>query len=435
MSWNSVLLEKVAVDLQPGFACQPTIADHGVPQLRTNNVSPEGGIDLSELKYVPATPAQIDKYSLRPGDILFNNTNSPALVGKTAFFDESGRFLFSNHMTRMRVDETLADPRYIARFLHWAWSQGAFRALVTQWVNQAAINRDQLASVRIPLPPPSEQRRIAEILDQADRLRRLRAEADAKAGRILPALFVKMFGDPGRNPFKWETGQLGDAIRDTQYGTSKRANSEGIGVPVIRMNNIWPSGAMDLADLKFVDLDRGELERLRLEAGDILFNWTNSADLVGKTGIWSSEAEAVPASYLIRIRVHEEKASPEYLWAFMNTPFMKAALRAKARRAIGMANINATELRRLPAVFPPRERQLSFVRFVRNIREFEGAGRNAGRRLAQMFSLLLCRAFSGELTADWREAHIEELLQEIEQQACALRFCGIPGNTVKSGRS
>jgi type I restriction enzyme S subunit len=117
--WPRVTLETIAVDLQPGFAYQPTDDSSRIPQLRTNNVSPQGGIDLSETKRVPANNAWIARYSLKPGDLLFNNTNSPALVGKTAVFDEDGLFLFSNHMTRIRLATDIAEPRYVAHHLHW----------------------------------------------------------------------------------------------------------------------------------------------------------------------------------------------------------------------------------------------------------------------------------------------------------------------------
>ena len=112
MTWRSVALEGIAIDMQPGFACQPTSDGGGVAQLRTNNVSAEGRIDLSEVKRVPATATQMHRYLLTPGDILFNNTNSPALVGKTAFFDEPGEYVLSNHMTRIRLNRALAEPRY-----------------------------------------------------------------------------------------------------------------------------------------------------------------------------------------------------------------------------------------------------------------------------------------------------------------------------------
>ena len=89
MDWPSVPLESVATDLQAGFACQPTDDLGGIPQLRTNNVSLDGRIDLSGVKRVPANSARIAKYSLRSGDVPFNNTNGPALVGKTAFWREA----------------------------------------------------------------------------------------------------------------------------------------------------------------------------------------------------------------------------------------------------------------------------------------------------------------------------------------------------------
>src|SRR5262245_24814221 len=110
--------------MQPGFACQPTDDLGGLPQLRTNNVSPDGRIDLAEVKRVPRAAAEINRYALSPGDILFNNTNSPALVGKTALFEEQGDYVFSNHMTRIRIDRRLGEPSYVARFLHWSWAQG-----------------------------------------------------------------------------------------------------------------------------------------------------------------------------------------------------------------------------------------------------------------------------------------------------------------------
>ena len=99
-------------------------------------------------------------------------------------------------MTRVRINHEVADPRFIARYLFWTWKIGGFRMMVTQWVNQAAINRTMLGSLRICLPPLSEQRRIVEILDQGDALRKKRTEADSKAARILPALFYKMFVIP-----------------------------------------------------------------------------------------------------------------------------------------------------------------------------------------------------------------------------------------------
>jgi type I restriction enzyme S subunit len=305
-------------------------------------------------------------------------------------------------------------PAYVAKFLYYY--------LVATDIPQRGYSRhfQFLREIQCPLVALSEQRRIVEILDHAEHLRRLRAGADAKADRILPALFTKMFGDPRTNPYRWQSGPLGEAIAETQYGTSERASSDRLGIAVVRMNNIAAAGTLDLSDVKFVNLENRELERLRLRSGDLLFNRTNSVELVGKTALWSGEMDAVPASYLIRIRLHDDKVCPEYIWAWMNTPFMKATLQGKARRAVGMANINATELRNLPVVFPPLERQRTFARYVHNLRELATLRLGLQRWVEQLFSLLLRRAFSGDLTASWRKAHMTDLLQEMEWQAKAL---------------
>ena len=320
----------------------------------------------------------------------------------------------------LRADPRVVEPRFLFFFCRTQEFVDALSRRV-RGAHYPAVTDADVKDRPLAVPPLSEQRAILEILDQADRLRRLRAEADAKADRILPALFIKMFGDPATNPHGWNTGHLGDVIVETQYGTSKKASSDGGGAVVLRMNNISAAGRIDLTDTKRIALDKEELDRLALRPGDILFNRTNSAELVGKTGLWHRCAEpTVAASYLIRCRVDRAKVAPEYIWALMNTPFMKLALAAKARRAVGMANINATELRRLPGLFPPLDLQDAFVIRLRHLDEL--ADRRIGLResVERLFGLLLQRAFSGELTSCWREAHMNELVQEMEHQTKAL---------------
>jgi len=157
-----------------------------------------------------------------------------------------------------------------------------------------------------------------------------------------------------------------------------------------------------------------------LAKGDILFNRTNSRELVGKTGLWRGEMEAVPASYIIRIRVDRSIVLPEFIWAYMNCPFIKQLLLNKARRAIGMANINAKEVQSLPLILPDRDRQETFVEHIMLLERLRGQRNSTARAVDRLFETLLHRAFTGDLTAQWREAHMKELLEEMEQQAKAL---------------
>ena len=105
-----------------------------------------------------------EDYALEPGDVLFNNTNSEELVGKTCLVTEPIRGGYSNHITRIRVKEEHCDDHYLALVLHSAWRNSAFSVRATRWVGQAGINIRSLSGFEIPLPPLEAQREIvAEI--------------------------------------------------------------------------------------------------------------------------------------------------------------------------------------------------------------------------------------------------------------------------------
>ena len=335
---------------------------------------------------------------IRNGDVLVStvrpNLNAVAMV--PACLDGQ---IASTGFCVLRPNRVTVEPRYL---FYWTTSPRFVAALTSlvRGANYPAVSDRDVKEASIPLPSLVEQRRIVRILDQAYRLRRLRAEADAKTDRILPALFIKMFGDPATNPMGWRAAPFGDAIVETQYGTSRRANMSGQGVILLRMNNITTSGEIDLGDVKFVDLEPTECERQLLRSGDIVFNRTNSVELVGKTGLWrESELSAVAASYLIRIRVDPAQLIPSYAWALMNTAHMKNVLATTARRAVGMANINATELRRLPWMFPPLQLQEDFAAVSDSILRLNETRNHSLNATRQMFLNLLNRAFSGTLTA------------------------------------
>lgn len=155
----------------------------------------------------------------------------------------------------------------------------------------------------------------------------------------------------------WPVVPLGELVTETQYGTAAKANEEGTGVPVLRMGNITYRGAVDLAELKHVELTRADFERYSVRRGDLLFNRTNSRDLVGKMGVWDRDEQYAFAGYLVRLRLRRDLAEPAFVAGWFNTPEMKALLRAKAKPSVNMANISASEILRFPIVRPPLAEQ------------------------------------------------------------------------------
>jgi len=162
--WVYALLNDVSLQIDSGFSSgKHNMSKKGVPHLRPMNISAEGLIDLSVVKYV-----QVKEYdALKKGDIFFNNTNSAKLVGKTAHIEEDTDWAYSNHMTRIRTDESFFETKWIATCLHFLFITGFYKMNRTQYVNQASIGKTFLQTkVRIPIPPLPEQRRIISKIDE-----------------------------------------------------------------------------------------------------------------------------------------------------------------------------------------------------------------------------------------------------------------------------
>ncbi|HLG29375.1 MAG TPA: restriction endonuclease subunit S, partial [Candidatus Brocadiales bacterium] len=194
-NWRWVRLGDIIQEVLPGFACGKRTTTDGYIQLRMNNISSRCQIDLSSTLRVPAKQDQVEKYQLVPGDVIFNNTNSVELVGKTALFnEEKGIFLYSNHLTRLRpVPETL-DSTYLASWLKLQWYRRVFEMICNRWIGQAAVQREKLLNLEIPLPPFPEQKRIAskiqELTQEVERARTA-CEKQLEAARALPAAYLR----------------------------------------------------------------------------------------------------------------------------------------------------------------------------------------------------------------------------------------------------
>jgi len=424
MKWPTYPLSKIAVDLQPGFARQPGAGDTSLPQLRTNNVSPDGRIDLALVKEVPASKKECERYSLQKGDVLFNNTNSVDLVGKTALFDlDGGPFLFSNHMTRVRINHEVADPRFIARCLFWTWKIGGFRMMVTRWVNQAAINKTMLGSVIVQLPALSEQRRIVEILDQADALRKKHAEADAITARILSALFFKMFGNPATNSMNWPMAPLSSFFTSDRHGPRcgpfgsalKKHEYVDRGIPVWGIENVLPNRFAEDGSLFITEDKYHKLIAYSVVHGDILIS---RAGTVGRMCVATpTVVRSIIGTNLIRLAFDLEALDPEYFSA-MFTCFPQISVRFRAASDAGAYSfMNTSILKSLQIPVPPAKLQRRFAHYVSAVRALEQSHAATREQIRRLFESLLHRAFTGALTAKWNEAHMKELLAEMEFQA------------------
>lgn len=205
-------------DYQSGIACGEKSKSEGHAHLRMNNISKDFNLNLSLLWRIPTSVVDKDvtSYSVEKGDILFNNTNSPELVGKSCIFNFNSEdiFLFSNHLTRIRTKDTLV-PYYLLAWIRFLWLRRFFENHCTIWNNQAAIRiEEKLLPLKMPLPPTlSDQTRIAAELErkmnEVEKMRhaalRRKEAISAMQGAILREVFPRKEGDKLPDGWRWET--------------------------------------------------------------------------------------------------------------------------------------------------------------------------------------------------------------------------------------
>jgi len=283
------------------------------------------------------------------------------------------------------------------------------------------INRNAIYGLNIPFPPPSEQKRIVEILDQADALRKKRAEADQLAERIIPALFYKMFGDPG-SMIKISIGELIDKKhiiihKDGNFGSDYPRKSDFSEEGVLFL------GANLIDDNGFIDYEKAP--KLNYEkAKKLKFGWVINNDVllahnatVGRTAIIEdSNEEMLIGTSLTCFRTDAKLLNPYYLYGALNSTLFQNQLKHVMKQATrNQVPITAQRKLFLPIVDISLQKKYGLL--VLNYRKIKRDMTQNSHFLDRMFQNLLHKAFSGELTARWRQAHMEELLREMEIQA------------------
>ena len=224
---------------------------------------------------------------------------------------------------------------------------------------QPQITRQGMEKIYVTIGSHNEQMDIVDKLKKVENVIGLRKRELKQLDTLVKSRFAEMFGDPIRNPKGWKVVTIGDIVTEVRYGTSKPA-VEGGKYPYLRMNNLTADGHLDLNDLKYIDISDDEVEKCVVRKGDVLFNRTNSIDLVGKTAVFDLPDDMVIAGYIIRVRLNE-KILPEVLSQYMNLEALKDILRSMAKGAVNQANINAQELQSIRIYVPDIELQKQFV--------------------------------------------------------------------------
>ena len=276
-------------------------------------------------------------------------------IGKVGIAGE-GEYAFNQQINAIVPNEKV-NPRYLAYNLLYNKPRliDIANAPVVPIINKSQFG-EFVISIEFDI---NKQSRIVDILDKLSSLIEKYNREMINLDKLVRARFVEMFGDPIKNQKGWDIVTIGDIVTDVRYGTSKPA-VDGGKYSYLRMNNLTADGHLDLNDMKYIDISEDEIEKYIVRKGDILFNRTNSIDLVGKTVVFDLSEDMVIAGYIIRIRFNE-RLLPEVFAQYMNLEALKDILKSMAKGAVNQANINAQELQSIKVYVPDMKLQKQFV--------------------------------------------------------------------------
>ncbi|WP_104111188.1 restriction endonuclease subunit S [Arthrobacter sp. N199823] len=250
-----------------------------------------------------------------------------------------------------------------------------------------------LKSVRIPLPPPPEQRRIAAILDKAAHLRTQRREALAHLDALAQSIFHSMFAD-GSFPITTVSDvgrvQLGRQ-RAPKYQSGKYTT------PYMRVANVRLN-SLALDDVLSMDFDEHDTRQYLLNHGDILLNEGQSTELVGRPAMWRNEIDGCCfQNTLVRFVADRSRLAPEFALAVFLKHFRDGEFAKISSKTSSVAHLGASRFARMPFPVPPLELQQTFARRVASIERLKEQHRTQLAELDTLFASLQHRAFRGQL--------------------------------------
>jgi type I restriction enzyme, S subunit len=368
-----------------------------------------------------------ERHLVRDGDLLFAWSGTPG----TSFGAHVWRgptAVLNQHIFNIQVDPRLIDREFLRIAINQTLAEQIAKAHGGAGLRH--VTKGAFETTEIVLPPVKEQRRIVERLRIAEeRSSVARSHLNSvltavEAGRlaILQAAYdLTLLPRKRRKSYPDEPPvvSVGDIAADMMYGSS--AKSEPVGkVPVLRMGNIQ-HGELDWSDLVYTSDDQ-EIEHYLLRSGDVLFNRTNSPQLVGKTAVYRGDRPAIFAGYLIRIRC-SDRMLPEYLTHCLNSPVGRSYCRAVKSDGVSQSNINSRKLAgfQLPCPCIPHQHQIVegvALGFSKLTLIAEQASR-ASDLIAVLLRRLLNQALTGQLETGDRSD--EPAMMQIDALAAAKR--------------
>jgi type I restriction enzyme S subunit len=352
--------------------------------------------DLSDLKsaYLVDTPRKITEAGLKscsaeliPANSVLFSSRAP--IGLTAI---NILPVATNQGFKSFIpDHTQLDAKFLYHWLNLNrdYLQGLGNGATFKEVSKAIVSR-----IEISLPPLSEQRQIAAILDQAQALRTKRRQARAKLYALTQSVFLDMFGDPVSNPRSWPTSTLGKLVESVSDGPHVSPAYSDKGVPFLSTRHIQP-GKVLWTDMKFLNEADAEIQwkKCKPRRGDILYT---KGGTTGLAAVVDFDTPIAVWVHVALLRPNSSLVEPLWLESMLNTSYCYAQ---SQRYTHGIANrdLGLKRMVNITLYIPPLDIQREFARIREQIKSLERQTEASELKFETSFASLQHRAFKGEL--------------------------------------
>ncbi|MEH2355713.1 restriction endonuclease subunit S [Nostoc sp.] len=402
VTWEEEKIGKIC-QLINGRAFKPTEwSNTGLKIVRIQNLN-------NETKPFNYYAQPIDaRFIINNGEVLISWSGTPG-TSFGAHLWNRGEAVLNQHIFRVVLDESKCLKKFFIYAINWRIEELICKA--HGGVGLRHITKKELENVTIPIPFKNDSKRSLDIQSRiVARIEALLTEVNdsrcllnamcKEANQIMDIVLEQVYGELEKSQFA--VIPLGSLLsKKPQYGTSEKASENPEGTAILRMGNIKRTGKISFENLKYIQLGSHEQEKYILEKGDILFNRTNSADLVGKSAVFESDMIAIFASYLIRLTPDQTRIKSKYLNYYINSTQGRAYIQSQLTRAIGQVNVNAQKLVAMPVPLPDTQMQERIIAYFDTIQaEVEEILRfleQDAKLLDMLEQSILERAFRGEL--------------------------------------
>ncbi len=376
-------------DRGKNYPSQDAFVKKGIPFINAGSLHNKG-IDTSKVNYITE-----EKYTLissgkvEINDILFCLRGS---LGKYSVNTELREGAIASSLVIFRVKPEL-DVRYLANYL----GSNSIRKQI--YVNDNGSSQPNLSATnvkkfKIPLPPLPIQKKIAAILDEADKIRQLNKKLIAKYDELTQSLFLEMFGDIRSNNMNWVLTPLGE-VSTSRLGKmldKKKIHGGDLRYYIQNRNVHWEK--FKLENLEQMDFDEKEQKEFELIEGDVL---VCEGGEVGRAAVWEGDkTNCYFQKALHRVRVDKDKLVPVFLVKWLRETARLTSFRGYVT-SVTIPHLTGVKLKSMKIVVPPIDLQNQFAERVQAIETQKAQAQQGLVKAEDLFNSLLQRAFKGEL--------------------------------------